>query len=285
MAIRVLTDSSAVLPPDQRKRYGVEIVPLTITWGEESFDNGDLPYEEFERRVASSGQAPTTSAPSPGAYEQAYARLLAGADGLLVVTPPAEVSATHHNAALAAGLSDTGAVRVVDSRSAAGGQGLVVLEAAKAAAAGAALDGVEARAQEVAKRVALWATLERLDYLKRSGRVPAVAAFANDALNLHPVFRFVDGSPQPAGVTRGGRRAAVKLLDAWARSTPEAPGRTSALVFHSSRAAEAAELRDRIVERDPQAETAVVAITAAMAAHIGPGMLGLAWFREAGSES
>lgn len=284
MTVRIVTDSSAVLPKAWLERYRIEVVPLTISFNGESFSNGDMPYEEFARRLEETDIAPTTSAPSPGEYERAYERLLAEADALVVITPPAGLSATHRNATLAAQVVGSERVAVLDSRSAAAGEGLVALEAARAADEGADLESVVRRADAVAGRVLVYATLERLEYLKRSGRVPSVAAFATEALHLHPMFKFADGSPSPAGVVRGARRAKDKLLDAWSGSLPEAPGRTHTLVFHSSRADEAEALRQELLERDPAAETDVVQITAAMAAHIGPGMLGLAWWREEHAE-
>lgn len=280
MTIRIVTDSSAVLPRELIERHRIAIVPLTISWGDDdSFRNGDLSYAAFEER-ARTGATPTTSAPSPGEYQAVYEELLGEADALCVLTPPAELSATFTNARLAAQTVDTDRIEVFDSRSAAAGQGLVTLEAARAADNGASLAQVRERAAFVTPRVRLYASLERLDYLRRSGRVPGVAAIATGALDIHPIFRFVDGDPSPAGVVRGAQRAADKLFRAWSESVPEAPARGHVSAMHSSRDEEAESLRARILERLPGAEVAVVEITAAMAAHIGPGMLGLAWWWE-----
>ncbi len=278
MTVRIVTDSSAVLPRELIERHRIAIVPLTISWSDdESFRNGDLTYAAFEERTRT-GAAPKTSAPSPGEYQVVYEQLLDDAGALLVITPPAELSATFTNARLAAQTVDGDRIEVFDSRSAAAGQGLVTLEAARAAEAGAPLAEVRDRAAFVTPKVQLYATLERLDYLRRSGRVPGVAAIATGALDIHPIFRFVDGAPSPAGVVRGAQRAADRLFRAWSESVPEAPARGRVSAMHSSRAQEADTLRERILERVPDAEVAVVEITAAMAAHIGPGMLGLAWW-------
>lgn len=283
MRVRIVTDSSAVLIPEWIERHTIGVVPLTIVWGGDDYRDGiDITYAEFASR-ASSGATPKTSSPSPGEYQAAYEQALADADELFVVTPPAELSVTYSNAALAAQASAPDRIRVFDARSAAAGQGLVVVEAARAAETASSLDAVSARTQMVVPRVRLVATLERLDYLRRSGRVPAVAAFATDALDIHPIFRFVDGTPSPVAAARGARRAAERLFTIWERSAERRQGtgeHPHVAVFHSSRADEAARLRDRVVERAPGAEAGVGQCSAALAAHLGPGMLGLAWWWE-----
>jgi DegV family protein with EDD domain len=152
--------------------------------------------------------------------------------------------------------------------------------AARAADGGASLEAVRSKGELVLARVRLWATLERLDYLRRSGRVPAVAAFATNALDLHPVFRFVDGSPTPVTAPRGVRRAAERVLRAWMESTPDDASRAHVIIFHAARDQDAEDMRRRVLDRDPNTEVSVVHIKAAMAAHVGPGILGLAWWWE-----
>lgn len=278
MGVRIVTDSSAVVPPEEIARHGIAVVPLTIAWNGSEATNGDLSYAEFEVRAAR-GEMPRTSAPSPGSYASAYEETLGSSDELLVLTPPSELSSTHANAALAA-RDFGGRVRVVDSRSAAAGQGLIAIEAARTATSGGSLDAVAQRTSDVASRVRLWATLRKLDFLKRSGRVPAVAAFATNALDLHPVFRFVDGDPAPVTAARGDRRAADRVFRAFEQSRPDGSSAAHVIVVHSSRPSEARELDARVLALAPGAETWIAEVTAAMAAHIGPGLLGLAWWWE-----
>lgn len=284
MPVRVVTDSSAVLPPAWIDRYAVEIVPLTITWDGEPLCNGDLSYERFAERIASAEDPPTTAAPSPGAFQEAYERLLDDAEGIVVLTPASEVTAVHQNASLAARLTDEDRIVVVDTGTAAAGQGLATAEAARAASDGSTLDEVAERGRFVAGRVGLWATLERLDYLERSGRVPGIAAKASGALDIHPIFRFSGGSPAPSGAARGAARAVDRVFRAFTDSAPTDAGRPHVLAFHSSRPDDAEDLRGRVLEAHPGAEADTVQITAAMAAHIGPGMVGLAWWWEPGRD-
>ena len=274
--VRVITDSSAIMPRAWAESSGVHILPLQMAWEDGEVVEGDLDFAELAAQLQRGRPPPKTAAPSPGQYQELYEELLASNDALLVISPPTELSMTYSSATLAArDFSDR--VRVFDARTAAGGQGLVAVEAARDAADGNDLGAVLARAQLVASRMQIWATLEQLEYLRRSGRVPAIAAIGAEALRLQPIVRYSGGSPSLAGVTRNATRGAERLFSAWERSRDR--GRQLHLIaFHSARGSEANELRRRILERVQGAETEVVEVPASMGAHTGPGLLGLAWF-------
>jgi fatty acid-binding protein DegV len=148
--------------------------------------------------------------------------------------------------------------------------------ARRGASDGATLDGVCDAALRAASRTEIWATLSQLDYLRRSGRLPAIAAIGAGALRLQPVVRYAGGNPTPVGVTRSTGRAADRVLHAWERSV--LPDRSLRLVaFHCERGEEAASLAGHVLERVPAGDVHVVAVPASLAAHTGPGLLGLAW--------
>ncbi len=274
--VRVITDTSAVMPRAWAESSGVHILPLQMAWEDGEVVEGDLEFAELTAQLQLGRPPPKTAAPSPGQYQELYERLLASNDALLVISPPTELSMTYSSATLAArDFSDR--VRVFDARTAAGGQGLVAVEAARDAADGNDLGAVLARAQLVASKMQIWATLEQLDYLRRSGRVPAIAAIGAEALRLQPIVRYSGGSPSLAGVTRNSARGAERLFSAWERSRDRGT-QLHLIAFHSARGTEANELRRRVLERVQGAETEVVEVPASMGAHTGPGLLGLAWF-------
>lgn len=276
----VVTDSSAAAPKAWTAGLPLHVVPLEIAWPDGSLDPGDLPYAAIAQRLRSSSVPPKTGSPSPGSYESLFTELLVEADGVLVVCPAGELSTTVGSAKLAARQLGDDRVRVLDARTAAAGQGLVSIEAARAAGGGGDIDAVSERALAVAGRVQVWATLSQLDFLRRSGRVPAIAAIGAGALNLQPIVRYAGSSPAPVGVTRNPKRAADRLYRAWERSIPASGPGTSlhAIAFHSARGDDASDLVRRIGERAPGAEAAAVEVSASLASHTGPGLLGLAWF-------
>src|SRR5579864_4233706 len=137
--IRVVTDSACDMPAELADELGIEIVPLTIRFGsEELVDRQDLTTSGFWERCARSPVLPETAAPSPGAFEAVFRRLAEkGADGIVCVNISSRLSATMQAAQVAAGaVGDAVPVRVVDSRSASMGQGLLALAAARMAAQG-----------------------------------------------------------------------------------------------------------------------------------------------------
>ena len=264
------------MPRAWAESSGVHILPLQMAWEDGEVVEGDLEFAELTAQLDRGRPPPKTAAPSPGQYQELYEELLAANDSLLVISPPTELSMTYSSATLAArDFSDR--VRVFDARTAAGGQGLVAVEAARDAADGNDLGAVLARAQLVASRMQIWATLEQLEYLRRSGRVPAIAAIGAEALRLQPIVRYSGGSPSLAGVTRNATRGAERLFSAWERSRDRGT-QLHLIAFHSARGGEASELRRRVLDRVQGAETEVVEVPASMGAHTGPGLLGLAWF-------
>lgn len=276
MSVAVITDPSAVMPRAWLAELPLSVVPLEIAWPDGSRDPGDLPYAAIAERLAASPTPPTTGAPAPGLYAELIGRALQDHDGVLVVCPSAELSTTFQSAMIGAREVSDERVRVLDSKTAAAGQGLVAAEAALASVRGAAIDDVCTRAVDVAGKIQIWATLARLDMLRRSGRVPAVAAMGAGALGLQPVVRYAGASPAPVGVVRSTTRGADRLFRAWERSI--GPGPCRAVIFHAARDHDAARLRDSIGRRTPEAAVEVVEVTASLASHTGPGLLGLAWF-------
>ena len=279
MTVCVVTDSSAVMPDDWRQRLPLRIVPLEVAWADGTLTAGDLPYSQIAARLASAPVPPKTGAPSPGSYQDLLQELFGTSDGVLIVCPAAELSTTYSSATLGARQLGDERVRVLDSKTAAAGQGMVAAEAARAAMDGAHLDAVCDRAITVASRMQIWATLSQLDFLRRSGRLPAIAAIGAGALGLQPIVRYAGSSPAPVGVVRSARSAADRLYRAWERSMArDTRLRARALAFHSARTTDAQQLCDRIAGRVPSAQADVVEVTASLAAHTGPGLLGLAWF-------
>lgn len=280
MTVRIITDSSAVMPAHWREGLPLHIVSLQMAWPSGDVSEGDAPYAELAARLERGERPPKTAAPSPGAFEELFTRLLDDDDALVVVCPASELSTTYGSAVLAARNAGSDRVFVVDAKTAAAGQGIVAIEGARIAAAGGDVEGVLARALDVASRVQIWASLRQLEFLRHSGRLPAVAALGAGALGLQPIVRYAGGTPAPVGVTRSAARAAERLFRAWSRSI-DGQRRLQLIAFHSDREQEARTLDDRVRERVPGAKTAVVEVAASMGSHVGPGLLGLAWLWEA----
>lgn len=275
MGICVVTDSSAVMPRAWMQQLPLHIVALDVAWRDGTTIRGDSPYADIAEHLTSA-TPPTTGAASPEFYSNLLEETLATNDGVLIVCPSAEFSRTYESATLAGREVGDDRVRVLDAGTAAAGQGLVAAQAAIAARSGADIEAVTSRAVSVASKMQIWATLSQLEFLRRSGRMPAVTAIGG-ALRLQPIVRYAGSSPAPVGVTRSAKRATDRLYKAWERSIT-ADAELHAVVFHSARASDATDLHGRMEARRTNARVDVVEVTASLAAHTGPGLLGVAWF-------
>lgn len=224
-AIRVVTDSSCDLPEALVADAGIEVVPLTIRFGEEELvDRADLTPGEFWARCAGATVLPETAAPSPGAFEQAFrGHAAAGADGVVCINISSKLSATIQAAQAAANaVGSDFPVRVVDSQSVSLGLGLICLEAARMGADGSTLDEVVARAEDLASRTRIYAALDTLEHLKKGGRIGGARAMVGSLLSIKPVIEVRDGLVEDTGTKQRTRARSLQfLVDKVAGASPE----------------------------------------------------------------
>lgn len=276
MRIAVVTDSAANLPPELVAEHGIIVVPMYLKFGDTVYQDGvNLPLGEFYVKLEREEVPVSTSGPSAGDFREAFERALGGADAVACVTVASFVSVTHTAAALAA-KEFGGRVRVIDSQSASMGEGWVAIEAARAAASGAPLGAVATRAEEIAGRTQLVGTINTFSYLRRSGRVHALLAYAGTTLNIKPVFALRAGKVEQLGRPRSRARAVERLVSE-TRALGER-GPVHCAVSHAAVPEEAAALLARLKGELDCAETVMTEFTPLMGAHIGPGVLAVsAW--------
>ncbi len=283
MTVAIVTDSTACIPGDVAAALGIEIVPLHLIFGGRTFvDSLTNDTSEFYELLRTSNERPTTAAPSPGMFIEAIARAARRADAILCITVSKQFSAMYDSARqaieIAKGESPATEIRLLDSRNAAMAQGFVVLEAARAAAAGATIDEIERRAEAMTTQVTLLAMLDTLSYLARGGRVPRVAAWAAGMLQVKPIVRFSASDIRLVARTRTRRRALDRMI---ALLVEMAAGRRLHLaVHHANAAADARYLLDGAERLLDLAEAFLTEFTQVMGVHTGPGLVGLAWWAE-----
>lgn len=277
--VRVVVATSTCLTVEQADELGITLVPLRI--GVDGHDYRDMidigPSELY--RLLRQGVVPTTSAPSVGDYATAFD---AARTPVLCLTVGSRISAMDDAARLAAEESER-PVQVVETGTAAGGLRLVALAAARLASAGMALEQVVERVREICDRVEMSGMLETVEFLARSGRVPEIARWGSSVLKVRPVVRFDAGSGRLAAVVRSPLRGLDemrKLVRQGARRQGAGPCGEGVVctVFHGDASALAEELERRLREDLPAAELSVSEMTAAMAIHVGPGVVGEAFY-------
>lgn len=218
--VRIVTDSACDLPAEVADEMGIEIVPLSIRFGdEELIDREELSVAEFWNRCVNMSTLPETAAPAPGQFETVFRRLATdGATGIVVVSLSGALSATIQSAELAAKsiAADEGVdidIRIVDSRTVTMGIGTIAIACAKAAAEGASIDDVAALAEDLAGRTRVFAALDTLDNLKKGGRIGGAKAFLATALSIKPIIDVTGGVVAEAGKQRTRTKALAHLVE------------------------------------------------------------------------
>ncbi|OBI96920.1 DegV family protein [Mycobacterium asiaticum] len=268
MTVQVVTDSASRLPAELRDRWGIREVPLHILLDDADLRDGvdDIP-EDIHKRHA------TTAAATPADLSAVYQQALADSDGdgVVAVHISSGLSGTYRLAERVAG--DFGvAVRVVDSKSTAMGTGFAVLTAAEAASAGGDLDAVTKAATAAVDRTHAYMVVQRLDNLRRSGRIGGAKAWLGTALALKPLLHIEDGKLVLAQRIRTAKGAVAALIDQICAVVGE---RSAALaVHHVGNHDGAQELAGELAERLPGCDPAIVTpLGPVLAVHVGAGAL------------
>ena len=276
--IRVVTDSASDLPEAFARRLNVDVVSLTIRFGDEEYtDRVDLTPDLFWAKCKNSKTLPETAAPSPGAFQAAYERAKDdGCDGVIVLTLSSLLSATHQSATLAAeavtGLID---VRVLDTLNVSMGQGLIVIDVAELATTGAGLDELVEHAESLVPKAGVVAALDTLEHLIKGGRIGGAKALLGQVLSIKPLIELKDGIVAEAG----RQRTRAKALNAVAQvARAHAPLRRRALI--QGACTDVAALEALIGDIASEYPLIVTDIGPVVGAHGGPGIIGLTWIEE-----
>jgi DegV family protein with EDD domain len=276
----VVTDSSARLPDDMIAEWGIRVVPLHILVDGNDLRDGveETPADLYQRQVTTAGASPTELA---AVYREALSD--SDDDGVVAVHISNELSSTLGAAQHAAREFD-GAVRVVDSKSAGMGTGFVALAAARAARDGGDLSTVVAQAESTVPRVHAFLVVQRLENLRRSGRIGAAASWLGTALALKPLLRIDDGKLVLAQRVRTTSKATVAMVEHVLAVVGEQ--RAALAVHHVDNPAGAAEVAATLAGALPGCGPAVVTdLGPVLGVHLGPGAVGVVLAIEPAVES
>jgi DegV family protein with EDD domain len=273
--IRVVTDSACDIPEEIARRLDIDIVSLSIRFGDEEFtDRVDLSPEAFWAKCKASKTLPETAAPSPGAFQAAYERAKTDdCDGVIVLTLSALLSATNQSAVLGSeAAAGTLAIRVIDTKAVSMAQGLLVIDVAELAATGADLDQLVAHAESLVAKVGVVAMLDTLEHLIKGGRVGGARALLGQVLSIKPLLELKDGVVAEAGRQRTRSKALVAIAEV---VKSHAPLKRLALVHGAS--SEVAALESLVATIATQNPIIVTDMGPVVGTHGGPGIIGLCW--------
>ncbi len=272
--VRIVTDSTADLTPEQQRAAGITVVPLNVHFGDEVFrDHVDLSTDEFFRRLKASPQLPRTSQPSVGAFEEAYRSLRQGGDEIVSVHLSSKVSGTYNSALMAAQSVGEGKIDVVDSLSTSMALGFIALEGAKLARAGRDRQAVAECLRGLVPKARVICVVDTLTYLERGGRIGKARALLGSLLNVKPILQLKDGEVVPLGRARGRPQALNRLVELLERD-----GKVSQLaIMHGAAHTDAEQLRERVASSYPSVDIQLTEIGAVLGTHTGPGVIGFTY--------
>jgi DegV family protein with EDD domain len=275
MTIRIVTDSTCDIPPETAAAHGIVVVPAYINIGDRSYLDGvELSRRDFYAQLPGLAQQPTTAAPSSGAFCHAYEALAAeGATAILSIHVASKLSGVLNAARLGAEESSGVPIQLFDSEQVSMGLGLLAITAADMARAGATMSQIVAALHERLPRTHVYAVLDTLEYVRRSGRVGWTQFGLGTVLRIKPLVHVYAGEVQMLERIRTHKRAVDRLLELVAELGPLE--KIALLHICSPEGGEALRQQARHLF-PPQTEPLAVEVGPAIGSHVGPGGLGIA---------
>jgi DegV family protein with EDD domain len=269
----VVTDSTADLPDDWRDTYGIEVVPLKVLFGSETFrDRIDITDEEFFRKLASATKLPTTSAPSPGEFADVYTRLAKDYDGCVSIHIGAQLSATVEAARVGAESVKGFTVNVIDSETVT----MPVAFLCRTAAQRETLDEATAAVKERVPKCRVLALLDTMRYIEMGGRVSRATAMIGTLLDVKPMLLVANREIKSVDRVRTRSRAIPRMVEFFRGDLPI----EDVAVMHAQAPEEAAQIAAGLRADMPGYEIPIGEIGCVLGTHTGPKALGLVYIKK-----
>jgi DegV family protein with EDD domain len=271
MAVKIVTDSSADLPPPLLEELGITVVPLYVRFGNEVYrDRIDIHEDDFYRRLQYDSVHPSTIQPSPQDFISVYENLAPAVDGIVSIHISSKLSGTYNSASQAKEqMAGRCPIEVIDSKMTTMGLGLIVMEAAKAAKGGADVQQVSDMVKRIMPNVYLLGLLDTLRYLALGGRIGKAKALVGSVLNVKPILTLKDGEVVPAGQVRSRSKGIDRLFE----FLKGGPVIEDLAVVYNTTPDEAQILVKRMGSIFPKERIIVARLGPMLGVHCGPGIL------------
>ncbi len=275
MTVKIVTDSTADIPPELARALNIEVLPVYVKFGDEVYRDGvDISGDGFYRKLATSFVYPVTSPPMPTDFFKMYSDCLEDAESIVSIHISAKISDTYDSAMKAKKLMKGKCqAEVIDSRFTSVGLALIVMAAARLANAGESISNIVEKTQRNISQIRLLGLVDTTKYLVAGGRVNrAVAAVAN-LFQIKPLLTFKDGEV----VRRGLARTYLRGMDDLCEFVETSPNVQDLAIAYSNIRAQAEELRKRLSSVFPEEKIYLAQIGAGLGVHMGPGALVIAF--------
>ncbi|MEB3101228.1 DegV family protein [Ferviditalea candida] len=273
--IHIVTDSTSDIPAEVRKRLGIEMVPLKVHFGKETYQDAvTIQTDEFYRKLVDSKELPTTSQPSPVEFVDVYKRLLEDPDAeILSIHLSSALSGTYQSAVLAKSLlNNSPRITVIDSKSASYGFGMLVVAAAELAKQDANQQDIQDKIRRMRGGTRLYFLVDTLEYLYKGGRIGKASALFGSLLNIKPILTIDDeGEVTPVDKVRGHKKAVARIISLLKEDFADQPIH---LTVANGKAPDAAqELEAMVKENLNAADSLHTVIGPVIGTHVGPGVI------------
>jgi len=271
MSIRIVTDSTADLPEELVREYGIEIVPAYIIMNGKTYRDGiDISQNEVYRRMVDMEETLTTSQPPPADFAEVYRTLLKDVDHIISIMATGRLSGIYASAVAGKNLLPEGSrVHVIDSRLVSMGMGMLTVLAAQMAKAGEAIENIVEDVKTSINNTHIWATFDTLKYLHRGGRIGKAKALVGSLLNIKPMLTMREGEILPIGIARTRSKAIDRLVEL-ANSITNIQDMA---IVHSTSPDEAQTLKERLSNISLPHPVSISKLGPALGVHGGPGTL------------
>lgn len=282
--MQVIIDDAGDVPADLAEELDIRIIPVNITFGTEEFLSGiNMDHRAFYEKVegVDDDNFPKTSQPTPYQFEELYRDLIdEGAEEILTVTVSDKLSGTYASATAAARtLEGQATFHVIDSKSGSAAQGMMAVEAARMARAGATFAAIEARLKEMCNSQSIYFLIDSLDFAVRGGRVGALRSTMASLLNIKPIMKVEDGLIVEEGKVRTYKKAVSFIVNAVRSDVGDRPVTMAAIHSNDQEAGQA--LLEKARATLNCTESFLVDMAISVAINLGPGALGLIAIPEA----
>jgi DegV family protein with EDD domain len=270
MTVKIITDSTADVPPAIAKKLGIVVIPQYLIFGSECYkDRVDITDDEFYDRLVNDSIQPTTSQPSPQEFVSLYNETGKNADGIVSIHISSKMSGTSQSAEQASKLTEAGCpIEVIDSQQVAIMLGMVTIAAAKMAKEDKTVEEITAAAREMLNHVHPLVLFDTLEYLARGGRIGRAKALVGALLNVKPLLTIKDGEFAPAAQVRSRAKGKEKLLE-FIKGFKDIE---ELYVVYSSDKNEAVEF-SKTIKDFPQKNIQFSRLGPVVGSHTGPGLL------------
>jgi DegV family protein with EDD domain len=280
--IALITDSTCDIPLEWVEQYEIDIIPLSIVFGDQPYLDGvELSAADFYQKLDSDKHHPTTSQPTPGAFLKAYEKAKAsGAEQALVFTISSAMSGTIISARQAVEDSPI-PVTVVDGRNNGMGLGWQVIAAARARESGGGLAEMEAAAEKVRISMVYYVTLDTIDYLSKGGRIAGAISFVNSFLKIKPlIYVKPDSGSVGASIPARSRKGALDGLYKEFTRHFQVGQKLHITVVHNNAFEEARLIYERVKQEFSPLEIFITYASPVLGTHTGPQAVGLIGYAE-----